>query len=127
MGRKPKRNRTWAKSLGRQAVAAETSDDSEECDVPSDSVEPSWLGSYLAVYAQNHEEELKRNELLLRQRVQWRRGGGFANRVFDRDHQGNLFEVAWDDLTCRWVPLPSQWSEEAKADAIITRNRSGNW
>jgi hypothetical protein len=25
------------------------------------------------------------------------------------------------------VPLPSQWSEEAKADAIITRNRSGNW
>ena len=127
MGRKPKRNRTWAKSLGRQAVAAETSDDSEECDVPSDSVEPSWLGSYLAVYAQNQEEELKRNELLLRQRVQWRRGGGFANRVFDRDHQGNLFEVAWDDLTCRWVPLPSQWSEEAKADAIITRNRSGNW
>ena len=52
MPRKPKGHQTRAQNFGRsqpgQAVAAETSDDSEECDVPSESVEPSWLESYLA-------------------------------------------------------------------------------
>ena len=100
MGRKPRGHQTRAQNFGRsqpgKAVAAETSDDSEECDVPSESAEPSWLEIYLAGLDGKRAKEMERNALLLRQRVQWRRGGGFANRVFDRDHQGNLFEVAWD-------------------------------
>ncbi len=52
MGRKPKGHQNRAQNFGRRAVAAVTSrsGDSEECDVPSESVEPSWLESYLAVY-----------------------------------------------------------------------------
>ena len=107
MGRKPKRNRTWAKSLGRKAVAAETSDDSEECDVPSESVEPSWLESYLAVLDGKRAKQMRRNADLLQQQVHWRQPGGFANRVYDRDDDGNAVEVVWDSLTSMWVPRPA--------------------
>lgn len=127
MGRKPKRNRTWAKSLGRKAVAAETSDDSEECDVPSESVEPSWLESYLAVLDGKRAEQMRRNAHLLQQQVHWRQPGGFANRVYDRDDDGNPVEVVWDSLTSMWVRRPAQWSEQAKAEGITLRNEDGDW
>ncbi len=68
MGRKPKRHRTWANSFGRKAMAAETSGDSEECDVPSESVEPSWLVSYLAgLDGKRAAKEMGRDAYLLQE------------------------------------------------------------
>ena len=111
MGRKPRGHQTRAQNFGRsqpgKAVAAETSDDSEECDVPSESAEPSWLEIYLAGLDGKRAKEMERNALLLRQRVQWRQPGGLANRVYDRDDDGNAVEVVWDSLTSMWVPRPA--------------------
>jgi hypothetical protein len=130
MGRKPERNRTWATNFGRNAVAEETSVDSEECDVPSESVEPTWLESYQARLDGMRAKEMARNEYLLQQHVHWRQPGGLANRVFDRDDNGNSFEVVWDSaasVTSMWVPLPAQWSEQAKAEGITVRDKHGRW
>jgi hypothetical protein len=63
-------------------------------------------------------KEMERNAHLLQQHVHWRQPGGFANRVFDRDDDGNPVEVVRDSLTCMWVPCPAQWSEQAKAEGI---------
>ena len=118
MSRRPKGHQARAQNFARRAVAAVTSDDSEECDVPSESVEPSWLESYLARLDGMRAKEMERNAHLLQQHVHWRQPGGFANRVFDRDDDGNPVEVVRDSLTCMWVPCPAQWSEQAKAEGI---------
>ena len=127
MGRKPERNRTWATNFGRNAVAEETSVDSEECDVPSESVEPTWLESYQARLDGMRAKEMARNEYRFQQHVHWRQPGGFANRVYDLGDDGNSVEVVWDSLTCMWVPCPAQWSEHAKAEGIALRNKQGDW